>query len=103
MDYSPSDEFSKCVDRYRGDARHRGFSCLDQHLAMGFAQLTYRASLRDIEACLGSISGKLHHMGFRGRIALTNLAGANEADDPIGVDLDHSLQSFVSKTANSLN
>ena len=120
MDYSPSYEFSKCVDRYQGDARHRGFSCLDQYLALAFAQLTYRESLRDIEACLGSISGKLYHMGFRGRIARTNLADANEAHDwrifsdfaqvligiarpmyahdPIGVDLDHSLYALDSTT-----
>jgi hypothetical protein len=120
MDYSPSYEFRKCVDHYQGDARHRGFSCLDQYLAMAFAQLTYRESLRDIEACLGSISGKLYHMGFRGRIARTNLADANEAHDwrifadfaqvligiarpmyvhdPIGVDLDHSLYALDSTT-----
>src|ERR1035437_7782824 len=59
----------------------RGFSCWDQYLAMGFAQLTYRESLRDIEACLGSISGKLYHMGFRGKVARSNLADANEAHD----------------------
>ena len=52
MDHLPSYEFQKCVDRYRGDAHHRGFSCRDQYLAMAFAQLTYRESLRDIEACL---------------------------------------------------
>ena len=120
MDYSPSYDFRKCVNRYQGDARHRGFSCLDQYLAMAFAQLTYRESLRDIEACLGSISGKLYHMGFRGRMARTNLADANEAHDwrifadfaqvligiarpmyahdPIGVDLDHSLYGLDSTT-----
>jgi len=120
MDYSPSYEFRKCVDRYQGDARLRGFSCLDQYLAMAFAQLTYRESLRDIEACLGSISGKLYHMGFRGRVARTNLADANEAHDwrifadfaqvligiarpmyahdPIGVDLDHTLYALDSTT-----
>src|ERR1700730_3837587 len=120
MDHSPSYEFRKCVDRYQGDARHRGFSCLDQYLAMAFAQLTYRESLRDIEACLGSIRGKLYHMGFRGRIARSNLADANEthdwrifadfaqvligiarpmyARDPIGVELDHSLYALDSTT-----
>ena len=87
---------------------------------MGFAQLTYRESLRDIEACLGSISGKLYHMGFRGRVARSNLADANEAHDwrifadfaqvligiarpmyvhdPIGVDLDHTLYALDSTT-----
>ena len=120
MDHSPAYEFQKCVDRYQGDARLRGFSCLDQYLAMAFAQLTYRESLRDIEACLGSVSGKLYHMGFRGRVARTNLADANEshdwrifadfaqvligiarpmyAHDPIGVDLDAGFYALDSTT-----
>jgi len=55
-------EFQKCVTRYGGDGHHRSFSCWDQYPAMGFAQFTYRESLRDIEACLGSMSGKLYHM-----------------------------------------
>ena len=59
----------------------RGFSCWDQYLAMAFAQLTYRESLRDIEACLRSMSGKLYHMGFRGKVARSTLADANEAHD----------------------
>jgi hypothetical protein len=58
IEYLPSKEFQKCVARYRGDSRFRGFSCWDQLLAMSFAQLTYRESLRDIEACLRSMSGK---------------------------------------------
>jgi hypothetical protein len=120
MDHLPRYEFQKCVARYRGDAHFRGFSCWDQYLAMGFAQLTYRESLRDIEACLHSISGKLYHMGFRGRVARTNLADANEAHDwrifadfaqvliglarplyardPIGVDLAQSLYALDSTT-----
>jgi hypothetical protein len=87
---------------------------------MAFAQLTYRESLRDIEACLRSVSGKLYHMGFRGRVARTNLADANEAHDwrifadfahiligiarplyardPIGVDLAQSLYALDSTT-----
>src|SRR5271167_2343007 len=81
MEHLPRYEFQKCVGRYQGDACLRGFSCWDQYLAMGFAQLTYRESLRDIEACLGSISGKLYHMGFRGKVARSNLADANEAHD----------------------
>ena len=120
MDHLPRYEFQKCVARYRGDAHYRGFSCWDQYLAMGFAQLTYRESLRDIEACLHSVSGKLYHMGFRGRVARTNLADANEdhdwrifadfaqvligiarplyARDPIGVDLAQSLYALDSTT-----
>jgi hypothetical protein len=68
MDHLPSYTFQKCVERYRGDSHHRGFSCRDQYLAMAFAQLTYRESLRGIEACLGTMHGKLYHMGFRGRV-----------------------------------
>src|SRR5450830_1371113 len=81
MDHLPSYEFQKCVERYRGDSHHRDFSCRDQFLAMAFAQLTYRESLRDIEACLGSMRGKLYHMGFRGRVARSTLADANESHD----------------------
>lgn len=120
IDYLPSYEFQKCVARYRGDSHGRGFSCWDQYLAMAFAQLTYRESLRDIEACLRSMSGKLYHMGFRGRVARSTLADANEshdwriyadfaqvligiarplyAHDPIGVDLDQSLYALDSTT-----
>ena len=58
----------RCVERYQGDIRLRGFSCWDQYLAMAFAQLTYRESLRDIEACLRSMQGKLYHLGFRGKV-----------------------------------
>jgi hypothetical protein len=120
MEHLPSYEFQKCVERYRGDAHHRDFSCRDQYLAMAFAQFTYRESLRDIEACLGSMRGKLYHMGFRGRVARSTLADANEThdwriyadfaqvligiarplyvDDPIGVDLDQSLYALDSTT-----
>jgi len=81
LGHAPGKEFQKCVVRYRGDANPRGFSCWDHYLAMAFAQLTYRESLRDIEACLRSMSGKLYHMGFRGRVARTTLADANERHD----------------------
>jgi len=74
-------EFQKCVARYRGDSHGRGFSCWDQYLAMAFAQLTYRESLRDIEACLRSMSGKLYHVGFRGQVSRSTLADANETHD----------------------
>jgi hypothetical protein len=118
--HAPSKAFQKCVARYRGDAHLRGFSCWDQYLAMAFAQLTYRESLRDIEACLRSIGGKLYHMGFRGRVARTTLADANEchdwriyadfaqvligiarplyARDPMGVELQSSLYALDSTT-----
>ena len=61
MDQLPHYEFQKCVSRYRGDYQQKSFSCWDQFLAMAFAQLTYRESLRDIEACLRSMSRKLYH------------------------------------------
>ena len=81
IDHVPDYEFRKCVARYRGDYKFRGFSCFDQFLCLAFAQLTFRESLRDIEACLRSVGGKLYHMGFRGNIARSNLADANEAHD----------------------
>ena len=67
--------------RYRGDSHLRGFSCWDQYLAMAFAQLTYRESLRDIEACLRATGAKLYHMGFRGKVTRSTLADANESHD----------------------
>ncbi len=81
MAHIPHGEFQKCVARYDGDSHHRRLSCWDQFLAMSFAQFTYRESLRDIEACLGAMSGKLYHMGFRSRIARSTLADANETHD----------------------
>src|SRR5882724_13254312 len=81
MEHFPAYEFQKCVTRYAGDFGKRSFSCLDQFLCLGFAQLTYRESLRDIEACLRSVQGKLYHMGFRGRISRSTLADSNESVD----------------------
>lgn len=81
IDHVPRYEFRKCVQRYGGDRRLRGFSCLDQYLCLAFAQLTFRESLRDIEACLRSVKSKLYHMGFRGRVSRSTLADANEAHD----------------------
>ncbi len=69
MDELPSYEFRKCVARYGGDHKLRGFSCWDQFLCLSFAQLTYRESLRDIQACLRSVQPKLYHMGFRGKVS----------------------------------
>src|SRR3972149_1265756 len=120
VEYLPHKEFQKCVARYRGDYYLKSFSCWDQFLAMACAQLTYRESLRDIEACLHPVHGKLYHMGFRGRAARSTLAGANEsrdwriyaefaqvligiarplyAHDPIGVDLNETLYALDSTT-----
>ena len=80
-DHVPPHEFHKCVARYDGNYKFRGFSCLDQFLCLAFAQLTFRESLRDIEACLRSVENKLYHMGFRGKVSRSTLADANEAHD----------------------
>jgi hypothetical protein len=69
IEFLPHQEFQKCVARYSGGRYLKNLSCWDQYLAMAFAQLTYRESLRDIEACLRSVSGKLYHLGFRGKVA----------------------------------
>ena len=120
VDPLPRYEFQKCVGRDHGEYQQKSFSCWDQFLAMAFAPFTYRESLRDIEACLRSMSGKLYHMGFRGKVARSTLADANEnrdwrifADfaqaliamarplylhDPIRVELDQSLYALDSTT-----
>jgi len=71
----------RCIRRYDGQKRVRSFSCRDQYLAMSFAQLTYRESLRDIEACLAAVPDKLYHLGFRGSVSRSTLADANEKRD----------------------
>jgi hypothetical protein len=81
MDFLPLRDFRKCVNRYRGNHKVQTFSCLDQFLCMAFAQLTYRESLRDIEACLRAMQTKLYHMGIRSRISKSTLADANENRD----------------------
>ncbi len=120
IDYLPHKQFQKCVARYGGDRYAKNFSCWDQYLAMAFAQLTYRESLRDIEICLRSVGSKLYHMGFRTSVARSTLADANESRDwrifadfaqtliatardlyarePMGVDLDQSLYALDSTT-----
>ena len=75
------EQFQRCVERYGGDRRVRRFSCRNQFLAMAFAQLTYRESLRDIEACLRSRSELLYSLGFRREVARSTLAEANETRD----------------------
>jgi len=76
--FLPMHEFRRCVKRYRGNRRMRNFSCWDQFVCMFFAQITYRESLRDIEACLRSVRNKLYHLGIRGKISRSTLAKANE-------------------------
>ncbi len=120
MDFFPRYEFQLCVDRYQGNRYVKNFSCSDQFLCMAFAQLTYRESLRDIEACLRAQQTKLYHMGFRSRISRTTLAEANEhrdwrifrdfahglirtarqlyRDEPWGVDFADTVYAFDSTT-----
>jgi transposase len=120
IEHLPHKQFQKCAARYHGIYYVKNFSCWDQFLAMAFAQLTYRESLRDIEACLRSLQGKLYHMGFRGKISRSTLADANEsrdwriyadfaqvlisiarclyADDPLGVELNQNLYALDSTT-----
>ena len=120
ISFLPDREFRRCVERYRGDYRLRGLSCWEQFLAMAFAQLTYRESLRDIEACLRALGPKRYHLGFRRSIARSTLADANETHDwrifadfaqhligiarplyvgdTLGVDLDASLYALDSTT-----
>jgi len=81
MDLLPLHEFHECVQRYQGNYRIKNFSCLDQFLCMAFAQLTYRESLRDIEASLRTFLSRLYHMGIRGNVSRSTLARANETRD----------------------
>jgi hypothetical protein len=81
MDFLPSKAFRRCVKRYKGDYKLKSFSCWDQFLCMAFAQLTYRESLRDIEACLRAQQTKLYHLGIRGQVSRNTLAHANTVRD----------------------
>lgn len=81
MDFLPIYEFQKCVDRYNGNHKIKRFTCMDQFLCMAFAQLTYRESLRDIEACLRAAQNKLYHMGIRSKVSRNTLANANQVRD----------------------
>ena len=120
MSFLPVRDFRRIVERYNGDSRLRGFSCWDQFLSLAFAQLTYRESLRDIEACLRAAGSKLYHLGLRGKVSRSSLADANEAHDwrifadfaqllisiarplyvkePIGFDFDNAIYALDSTT-----
>jgi len=120
MDFLPMHEFRKCVACYQGNRSVKMFSCFDQYLCMAFAQLTYRESLRDIEACLRAMKPKLYHAGFRGRISRSTLADANEkrdwriyagfaqaliqiarplyADEDLGLDLNNTVYALDAST-----
>src|SRR5215472_13387337 len=81
MEHLPLTTFKRCVARYDGEHKVKHFSCLDQYLCMAFAQLTWRESLRDIEACLRAHCTKLYHLGIRGNVARNTLANANATRD----------------------
>jgi hypothetical protein len=81
MEFLPIYEFRKCVKRYNGNYKIKSFTCWEQFLCMSFAQLTYRESLRDIEACLRAAHKKLYHMGIRSNISRNTLANANQVRD----------------------
>lgn len=81
MTHASRDALDRCIRRYRGNHRVRSFTCRDHFLVMAFAQLTYRESLRDIEACLSAIPERLYHMGIRGTVTRSTLADANERRD----------------------
>ena len=120
MQHLPLTTFRRCVARYGGEHRIKRFSCLDQYLCLAFAQLTWRESLRDIEACLRAQSSKLYHLGFRSTIARNTLANANAvrdwriyaefaqhligiarqiyADDPMAIELDETVYALDSTT-----
>ena len=120
MEFAPWHTFRRLVVKHRGDFNVRTFSCLDQFLCMAFAQLTYRESLRDIEACLCAQPTKLYHLGIRGKVSRSALADANEARDwriyyefaqalirvarrlyakqPLGIDLSETVYALDSTT-----
>ena len=93
MDFIPSAyEFRCCVERYHGNYKVKSFSCWNQFLTLAFAQLTYRESLRDIEACLRAAPQKLYHMGLCGSVSRNTLANANQVRDwRIYADFAHTL------------
>ena len=120
IDHLPIHTFRRCVVRYQGNRYVKSFSCLDQYLCMAFAQLTYRESLRAIEACLRAQKDKLYHMGIRGGVSKSTLADANEArdwriyadfaqsliriarplyaDEELGLDLDNTVYALDAST-----
>ena len=81
MEHLPLHSFRRIVTRYDGERKVQSFSCLDQFLCMAFAQLTFRESLRDIEACLRAHPTKLYHLGLRSAVARNTLANANAVRD----------------------
>lgn len=120
MDWIHPEQFRRCVARYRGNYKVTNFSCWEQFLAMAFAQITYRESLADLEVCLRSRPDQLYHMGFRSSVSHSTLADANRtrdwriyadlaqglirrarrlyAEDPLGVELEHTIYALDSTT-----
>ena len=120
IEHLPLQTFRRCVARYGGQHKVKSFSCLDQLLVMMFAQLTFRESLRDIEACLRAQPEKIYHMGIRGGMARNTLANANAtrdwriyadfaqrlirtardlyASEPLGIQLDNTIYALDSTT-----
>ncbi len=120
MEFAPWHTFRRLVTKYHGDFNLRTFSCLDQFLSMAFAQITFRESLRDIEACFEAHAAKAYHLGLRGNFTRSNLADANErcdwrlycefaqaliriarslyATDPLGLELDNTVYALDSTT-----
>ncbi len=92
MEFFPWRTFQRRIELYKGNYRIKNFSCSDQFLCMAFAQLTFRESLRDIEACLRSLENKLYHLGIRGKVSRSTLADANNNRDwRLYADLAQSL------------
>ena len=81
MDFIPWTTFGRLVTKYDGDYHVRKLRCTEHFRVMAFAQVTYRESVRDIVACLGSQPSKLYGMGLRGPVARTTLMDANELRD----------------------
>lgn len=122
MAHLPLSTFRRCVARYEGEHKVKNFSCLDQFYAMVFAQLTFRESLRGIEACLATQSHRLYHLGFRSPVVRNTLASANAvrpwqiyadlaqhlvgiarllyASEPIGLDLNETIYAFDAMTVD---
>jgi len=120
MEFVPWTSFARIVHRHAGDSGVRTLSCAEQFRAMAFAQLTWRESLRDIEATLSANAAKLYAMGFRAAVKRSTLADANEsrdwriwsdlaallirrarklyANDSLGVDLDNTVYALDSST-----
>ena len=81
MDHLPMKTFRRCVQHCQGNRHIQSFTYLDQSPCMAFAQLTFRESLRDIEACLRAHEDNLYHMGIRGGMSRNTLANANQRRD----------------------